>query len=206
MKIETLDKEIEKLEKERKKLFAMRDPIDKGIEKNYIKLEKLREQRGKMIVEQMPKDKIDFNFILTGEHDSMALYHEAERQIQQLGLWGSGEWCNTTKQKCIKLMMYKENPDNLQKTYNSILSLLPYIIPLPAKNTEGEPVEEEFIDKKIFGIFEHTLSENGIYFFLISKNGSTEIARQRYSRLSILKRFETIMDGLKYIQNNFYYE
>jgi hypothetical protein len=204
VKLETLNKKIEKLEKERESLFLLREPIDKMIERNYKELDKLREQRGKIIVDQMPKDKIDFNFILTGEHHSMPLYYESERQIQELGLRGGGKW-TMTGQKNISLTMYKNDPDNLQKTYDSVLLLLPYMIPFP-KEGRKDRIIEEFIGKKVFGIFEHTLSENGIYYFLISENGNTEIGIQRYSRFSILKEFKTILDGLKYVQNNLYYE
>jgi len=194
--VKSLTQQIERLEKEREELFAQRAPIDKAIEKNYGILEKLREKRGKMMVAQMPKDVIDFDLILNPDLKSQSLYREADRQVMRLGLYRSG-YFEVTKQACLKLMMYKNRPENLQKTYDSVMLALPHIKPHPSG---------EFAGCKVFSIFESTLSAHGSYFFLVAEGNACKILRSYGTRYSEIGSFSDIMTGLTYVQKKLYYQ
>ena len=81
--------------------------------------------------------------------------------------------------------------------------LLPHIKSFPNE----KKIEEKFRGKKIFGIFENTLSKEGIYYFIIDSEGEKcRVAIQRFSKLLVEEEFDNIMDGLKYIQEYHYYE
>jgi len=75
------------------------------------------------------------------------------------------------------------------------------------KQEGGEKFPDEYEGNKIFKIFEHTLSENGSYCFLILPDESCQVVL-RYSsyRVEILESFDNILDGLKYVQKYLYYE
>ena len=204
MKLDEVNKKLEELEKERRALFVQRRPIDIALERNYKELESLREQCGKLLVESMPKDVVDPLFILTAEHHSQTLFREAERQIHSLGLYGSGHFPDTN-QRCMKLMMYRNDPYSLKQTFDSITFLLPFIVHWPDVDPEGKPTEEVYRGKKVFEIFEHSLSSNGSYLFLVCDDGTTEIVHRRYSRREIMHKAKDLMDGLKYVQKHLYY-
>jgi len=97
-----------------------------------------------------------------------------------------------TEQTCIKIMLYRNNDKHLEKVYNGIIKLLPYIKPL--KNR-----------KKIFSIFEHTLSLYASYFLTVTKDNIFEVTTDLEFMKSLYSN-KDLMKVLKYIQKNHYYE
>jgi len=104
----------------------------------------------------------------------------------------TGGYFPETEQTCIKIMLYRNNDKHLEKVYNGIIKLLPYIKPL--KN-----------GKKTFSIFEHTLSYHESYFLTVTDDNMFEVTTHREYRDPLYSN-KDLMKVLKYIQKNYYYE
>lgn len=99
----------------------------------------------------------------------------------------------STMQRCVKIALYKDNDEITKKTYEGIMKLLPYVKPIKGF--------------KEFDIFEHTLSAYHSYWLLYDVEKevwSVNISRS-YSHKDIYLN-DDLMDVLKYIQQNHYYE
>ena len=110
-----------------------------------------------------------------------------------MGLWVSGYY-PFSEQNAIEIMLYKGAEDNLEQTYESLNVILPFIKPI---NEEGD---------RRFKLFEHTLSEWGVYDLRLSKEGVWTLNKTTYGREKVEKTFENLYDALKYCQQHHYYE
>lgn len=117
-------------------------------------------------------------------------YKERARFWESKGLWHSG-YTPVKQQVYLKVMLYKGEDDNLEKTLLSLEQILPHLRPV-------DGIKE-------FGVFEYTLSENGVYCVEV-KEGVYSLVVYRYHRKSVLKVFDSLRELLKYVQENHYYE
>ena len=74
-------------------------------------------------------------------------------------------------------MLYKGAEDNLEQTYESLNVILPFIKPI---SDEGD---------RRFKLFEHTLSEWGVYDLRLSKEGVWTLNKTAYGRERVEKNF-----------------
>src|ERR1035437_6426331 len=167
MDIPEYDNKIAILEAERQELFVKKAPIDKRLGETYNELQSLYNARDTLELAKSDK-KLDINLILTANHTSTVKFQEADRQIRELGLTRHGYWA-AINQCAISIMLTQEN---LNKTFSSVMLLLPHIKPFPENNGL-------LTAKKVFHIFEHTLSQHGTYNFAIAGD-KCEVIRSCY--------------------------
>ena len=117
-------------------------------------------------------------------------YHEREKFWEDKGLWHSG-YKPETEQVYLKMKLYKGEGDNLEQTISTLEEILPHI-----KAIDGV---------KVFGVFEHTLSENGVYCVEITEHTYTLVIC-RYRRKSVVKECKSLREMIEYIQEHHYYE
>ncbi len=118
-------------------------------------------------------------------------YSEREQFWTNKGLWCSG-YTPYIEQVYLKLMLYKEDKDNLEQTINSIEEIIPFLKP----QKDG---------MKHLGIFEHTLSEFGIWSVKFDEE-EFQLNLCCYGRESIEKRFDNLRSLVEYVQQHHYYE
>lgn len=190
--IEKLQNEIKKLEARREELFKLKEPIDEELVSAAEKIDKLKDKIDKIV---LASDSVDWNYLLDAE-TGMKSYKECEKKLYERGLYGPGGAIKG--KRCFQIMLYKDKPKSLQKTYNGLIELLPYL----DYNDFGDYKGYKFID-----IFEYTLSEYGSYYCFINEERNEYILMQDKWRITNeLKRFTTLMSMLEYIQENHYYE
>lgn len=188
-------KEIDKKEARRTELFKMKEPIDAELLKLYDEIKALREKQTKESLKKEMNFEEKFNFLMfeDGCSSDMERYRAAQKFVnEELGLWMSGYYPSTS-QKGLEIMLYKGAGDNLEKTYNSLNKILPLVKPY---NDEGE---------KRFKLFEHTLSEHGIY-ALVNKDDIWKLTCTSWGRERDIKEWDNLKDALAYCQEHHYYE
>jgi hypothetical protein len=124
----------------------------------------------------------------------MNVYRAYDKKLLSMGLW-SGGYIPETGQRGVKVMLIKDDEESLKKTIVGLEKVLPFIKPIV---TSGY---------KIVGIFEHTLSENGVFYMLIDdKNSVYKLMSDVYRRTHELKKFNSLESIIKYVQENHWYE
>lgn len=193
--IETWKKEIENIDNKREELFKIKEPIDKQLSSLYEKKEKLQNQIDTARINS--KGKIDWEWILSSDYDESTAHHKAAKEaIAKLGFMSSGFY-ESNKQRCISIMINKNEFKKIPKIMESIDVLLPFL----------KPTHDKFI---CFGIFEHTLSEHGIFQLKINKKLKGYISCTCYGHEEETLGSKTdlipLEDLLKYCAKELWYE
>lgn len=193
--MKSIEEQIKLKESRRQEIFKIKEPLDKELIELYNQIQKLKEKQteAKLKEDMTLGEKIEWLLFEDGHSSDMKRYNECQRFFQELGLWVSG-YCPYSEQKSLQVMLYKGAQDNLDKTFESINLVLPFIKPI---NDEGE---------RRFKLFEHTLSEHGIYDLKVDKEGVWTLNKTTYGRKRVEKTFENLYDALKYCQQHHYYE
>lgn len=111
--------------------------------------------------------------------------------LSKFGLSAEGYFPDTG-QRCIQLSLKKGSKESLQKTYDGIQLVLPYLKPVRDGNI--------YID-----IFESTLSSRGIYTLIIKKD-KFEVEKTTYGHPEIIYSNKDLKKVLEYIQKHHYYD
>ena len=91
----------------------------------------------------------------------------------------------------LRIVMYRDEPDTLERTIHELDEMLPHI-----KDLNG---------LKIVSIFENSLSENGRYDMVY--DGADYLIRNTYGRhTKIVMKSTNLADVVKYIQDNLWYD
>ena len=193
--MKSIEEQIKLKESRRQEIFKIKEPLDKELIKLYNQIQKLKEKQteAKLKEDMTLGEKIEWLLFEDGHSSDMKHYNECQRFFQELGLWVSGYY-PYSEQKSLQVMLYKGAQDNLDNTFESINLVLPFIKPI---NDEGE---------RRFKLFEHTLSEHGIYDLKVDKEGVWALNKTTYGREKVEKTFENLYDALKYCQKHHYYE
>lgn len=117
-------------------------------------------------------------------------YSERAKFWEHLGLGLSG-YIIATKQVRLEVALKKGVGDNLEQTLQGMEKVLPFV-----KEVDGV---------KRFKIFEHTLSEYGVYEMEITAQGCT-LVRWTFGRKHVEVAFTTLRELLEYVQENHFYE
>lgn len=191
--IKYLESRITKLETTRAALFAQKEPIDKALLKTWDKLQKAKEDLAILKLKEIEeRQEIDWVFLLKETGSSpMTTYKALQKAAEPYSMYVSG-YFPETQQRCLQLKLYKKNPERTALVKLGIETITPYYKP----NKDGWV---------IWNIFEHTLSEGGIYRLLVKPDLSS-------AELQITRFYHTtsILDGpldkmLEYIQEHHYY-
>lgn len=145
------------------------------------------------VEEKLQNPEIDWDYVLFEDgcvSGKRARYRE--KMIKSLDL-GNSCYFPDTNQVCIQISMYQGKEGEVDLIAKSLRTILPYI----------KPIKEQ----KIFKIFEHTCSENGIcQLFINEDENKFDIVRTRYSRERVVHSSKTLEEALAYIQKYYYYE
>lgn len=193
--MKSIEEQIKQKEARRQEIFKVKEPLDKELSELYIQIQKLKEkQTEEKVREDMTLgEKIEWLLFEDGYSSDSKRYGECQKFFRELGLCVSGYY-SYSEQKALEIMLYKGVQGNLDKTFESINTVLPFIKPI---NDKGECR---------FKLFEHTLSECGIYDLKVDKEGVWTLNKTTYGRERVEKTFENLYDALKYCQQHHYYE
>lgn len=192
--IKKLEKQIRDKESRRSELFKLKEPIDKELESLYEDIKNLKEEitKAKLKQEMSFEEKFEYLMFEDGIGSDMERYNAAQKMLSDMG-FHMGGYSPHSNQKCVQLMLYKGVNDNLKEVYDNFTKILPLIKP----NTDkGE---------KRFKLFEHTLSEDGVYELVFDGN-MIKLVVWRYHRESMIKEWDKLKDALLYCQEYHYYE
>jgi hypothetical protein len=173
----------------------LKEPLDAELKRLYDEIQELKEKQTEIkLKEDMTLgEKIQWLLFENGYDSDMKRYYEADKFFKDMGLWVSGYYPHS-QQKALEIMLYKGAQDNLDKILEGIKTVLPFIKPMNAK---GE---------RRFELFEHTLSEWGIYDLRINKYDVWILNKTTYGREEVEKVFDNLYEALKYCQEHHYYE
>ena len=184
------DKEIEKIVEQLKPLYEQQEALNNKITALQKKRKKLREEKEKSQLQTpMTKEQEIEYFLFEDGLVDRERYKARQKYWNNKGWWQSG-YFHEIQQVNLRLMLYKGDTANLEKTTKSVEEVLPFLKPLNGK--------------KRLDIFEHTLSENGSWTVEIDDE-SFDLVVHRYRRRSVEKQFKTLRELIEYIQENHYY-
>lgn len=180
------DKEIIALETESKTLHDKIIPLQEKFQKLNKELMALREKRD---------EELDPATLGVVEHltykNTMASYNRANAFFEGMGFWMNG-CCPETNQRGLKIMAYKSRAGEVDRILAAMEKVIPHILPINGA--------------KQFGIFEHTLSEDGQYRLEIPKDDRATIVISEYRRDRAILADVPLREAIEYIVENLYYE
>lgn len=199
MSIEKLEAEIQVLEDKRAALFKQKAPVDAALVAAYNKIEKLRDQIADLKFKEVSADNADWAAVLRYE-DGMVAYRAAERLLSEIGLRSPGGMFRESKQRVVGIQIGRRaKPETVAQVKASLEKVIPAIIPI---KSELDTTQVRYID-----IFEHTLSEGGIFFAeQIVETGKWRVLKTTYGRTRLIEDFKNIDDFLAAVQRNWYYD
>lgn len=189
--VKELEAQMKALEDERTKLFKKKKPIDDKLVKTYEELNKLVEQRDKLLVDGIDSQHPDWDFLLeSNSHGSVIKSAARDRLLAPMGLRSSG-YFEATQQVAIEIQL--DYMQNIEKTLQGLRALRPHI----------KPVNNILR----FGVFEHTLSAFGVYELYVAKEGEKcRLVKTTHGRQSDVSKFDNLRDALKYIAKHCWYQ
>lgn len=194
MTLSELTLEIEKLTKEKQKLFDTIKPLQNKFNSICDKLANLIEDKNKLELAEKHSDNFDFNMLMDGLHgNSLVILREQEKQLRKLSLYTKG-YRPDNLQTAISIKLYRGNSKHTQKVLEGLITILPYIKEL--KCCDGKPID----------VFEHTLSEFGGWDLVIKTDNTVSLLHGGLSINRVEKTFLNIEEALKYCENHHYYE
>lgn len=161
----------------------------------YKKRDKVKTEIEKL---QVAAKKKDFSWYLHCTHDETSFRYEARKKFfaeRYKGYVRDSGFYVDTSQTQLQICLYKISPKtaDLVQVRKALKELVPHLKPV------GKYIH--------IGIFEHTLSEFGIYEGLIDpKSGEYHLAKTTYGREEILETFKDQNSFLKYVKQHHYYE
>jgi len=198
------EKRLEKLQAKREELLAQLKPLEKEITRNYTLINNLRIEIDR---EKIEEGEYDWGWLLheDGINVSNERYNLCNDKLTELGFRASGYYTDTL-QRDVKISLNKN--ESINKSLNGLLEILPFI-----KWRDNNSVVNKAIGRKgnlrtkRVGIFEHTLSEDGVYYLVFPEGfDCVYLMIDRYHVTSMVRRFTTLMDALHYISERHYYE
>lgn len=189
----SLNTQIRQLENERNKLFDIVEPIKQKITYLYHEINILRNQRDSEIIPKINKNNPGkfWPWILREPGNaSKVKYDFREKILRELFDNGTFGYFQETKQVSLKVALTKNSSSSYEKNLKMVKTLLPYL----------KEVEDNMV---IFHIFERSLSANGSYSFMVNKTTGESKVQHRWEKDKV---FLNIEEGLKYIQENLWYD
>ena len=184
------DKEIENIAEQLTPLYEQQEALNKKITALQKKRKKLREEKERAQLQTpMTKEQEIEYFLFEDGLVNGERYKARQKYWNDKGWWQSG-YFHEIQQVNLRLMLYKGDTANLEKTIKNVEEVLPFLKPLGGK--------------KRLDVFEHTLSENGSWTVEIDDE-SFDLVLHRYHRRSVEKQFKTLRELIVYIQENHYY-
>lgn len=199
------EERLKNLETKREGLLSQLRPLEKKISANYGRIKKLKEEIDQDNIE---KGNYDWEWLLQedGFSSSPARYKLCEEKLAEFGFRASGYY-RDTMQRNVTICLNKNEP--VTKAIDGLLTILPHIKYHGAEKSIMKAIGRtgRSLRTKRVGIFEHTLSENGVYYLIFLEGQEcVYLMIDRYHVTSMVRRFITLMDALMYISDHHYYE
>jgi hypothetical protein len=199
-----LQMRIEELTKEREVILEQIKPFQDKVGSLYNEIQSLKAKlyaidRDNMDHPEMSEDeRIAYYLENDGDSKGMDHYKAKEKFWQKLGLWPSGYY-PSIQQQGLRVMLYKDKHTN-QQTIDIISKVLPHM-----KTIEG--IDHNRPNIKVFGIFEHTLSEYGSYSLFFDTDYEEWIVSiiSWHTRRDVYVT-ESLEDVINYISENHSYD
>jgi hypothetical protein len=191
-----VEQDIAKLKELQDNVIREWRPLQKKLDGIYKKMRGLEEELSAAEVAAMDAaGQVDWGYLIRNgntDRGGMALYKRAQREFDGLGFMMSGRWADSNE-TAVQLQMYRDDPTSYDQTLSAIQTVLPHYTP----GATG------FVR---FGIFEHTLSEGGVYQLEITPDMTlARLTKTVYGSERLV--FEgTGEDVLRRIQRDHYYQ
>lgn len=195
--IKEIDTKIKELNEKRSALFPSRDKINDQIVSYYRKINKLHEEKSKIITSRKT---IDWKYLLYEDGYSIdnVRYSLLNKELNKLNLSSSG-YFPKIKQTTIRFHLYKNNKEYTSKVLNSLNKIIPYLKKQYLKDLNKKVI--------IISIFEKDLSAGGIYNLAYDPEGKKALVfKTTYGTSNKITKWNTLKNTLDYIQENIYYE
>ena len=145
------ENKLKKLEEERKELFKLLKPLQNKLKQNFHEIEKTKNEIALILLKS---NEIDWNLLLDINSGSL-VYQRLQEELRKRRLFSNG-YSFETNQYHIRICLTKNKQESLNQTILSLNEKLPFL-----KVTNS--------GFKFIGIFEKTLSHNGVYYLMINE-------------------------------------
>ena len=170
-------------------LCVQRDALNEQIIALYDQLAALEAESVERVMRSSPGP--DWAWLLF--EDGASHRHKVREQaLAALGLSASGYYPELD-QAAVRITLYKDKPGQTEAVCSALRQVLPALKP----HTDGH---------RRIGIFEHSLSEHGIWSLHITPEDVPELHFTRYSRSRCEKTFASLEAAIEYIAQHHYYE
>lgn len=185
--LNTLREDLEVVTELRKEIKQLRLDFE-AIVTNVCDYERALYER----IDELSIDTMELDELFQIHPDTKIKHDAREKKLTELSLSSNG-YFHETNQVYIRIALYRDNDSHFEKVYESLQNILPVI----------KPLEDGY---KHIDIFEHTLSEFGVYALQVHPdNNKARIVITRWGRDSVVQRTTDLRSALKYIQQNNYY-
>lgn len=174
-------------------LLKEREPIDRKLRRLDGKRKRLMDDLGRAMLEALsPDDRLAYLLSPESVDVSMEVYRERERVMRELGFTTGCIW-SETRQPVLRVALTYGDPKSFERTLDGIRKTIKYY----------KPHADGWVR---YGVFEHTLSEYGMYTLLVSPDGETAcLTKTTYGRTEE-KVKGTLPTVLKHIQEHHWYD
>lgn len=188
------EEQLEELNKIRGFLHDELQVIQGKLTKNYNQIKKTQSVIDSKKLNNFDsydiEEKVKF-FLEFDQHESDKKYQWRQKFFRDLGFLCDGYY-PTTMQNGISIKLKKGCQKSFSETVYGLKIFIPHIKPQVPQG-------------KIIKIFEHTLSENGVYQLIIN-DSKFAIVKTTFGRQRDVAVFPTLEEAVKYIQDKHWYE
>jgi len=179
-----VQKEIERVESERERLFKEKEPIDQKLTELYNELEDLQDKLAAIKIEEFDPEDIDWDWILCGDTKGMRHYKFQQEFLENFDLRRNGYFPDTD-QAGLSISLNKNDPDDtLQGMADTIELFVPHLKPVK--------------DRVRISITDHDLSAS--YSAYLYFDGSKWGIDYDYPSYKEGTTFNSLIEGLEYIR------
>jgi len=195
MTVKEINAELESNKTKQQEVIKVWQPLEKKLNTLMARERKLTERSEKIEFDKKASQKrMDWAWLLRWDwQDSTDKHTFRDTKLREIGLSTSG-YFRDLEQSQVRIALVKNDPKSLPATIKGLNKVLKHI----------KPIKGSY---KQIDIFDHTLSEGGVYRLMVSEEKSKyKIQITRYHREEILHEFNNLKEALALIQKKYYYE
>jgi hypothetical protein len=138
-------------------------------------------------------------YVPNGQRDEETPYEVYKTWSSAVGRYfpfakAGGGYNPKTDQSAVEICTYKNFP--VEPQLNDLQLWLPHL----------KPIEEDGRSYQYLGIFEHTLSEGGVFFLRIYSETDVALWKTTYGHSRLLRSFPMLQEAVLYVSKNHWYE
>lgn len=194
--IEELDDSIQPLLQEKRELLTALEEVHRTID--TIKIARME-----------ATNDIDWHWLISTGEDSVEKLNCLQNKLEPYSLRTAGTYNPETNQRNLMLMIERSDTTEQLEKLEKMLQFLTKNVIIP--HTIEVDGDDDYEEQEVitFQIFEHTLSEGGIYQLVYNVDPDVDvwsIQKTVYHRTGVQFVTKHLMIALEYIQKNHYYE